>query len=220
MDFIPRYRYVDNNSLEEPFTFSLCHQMAYISMLLVVQATKFISISILFFIPCNGVIATLLLLSSLVIVAAIDYSQGSESVGKSMPKAKEKPLPIGVEGHILCKSGTSSAVPIQGAVARITCVAVDEFGYETAPFSFSSDATDENGYFFATLTPPEINDKMQLRECNAFLENSPLEACKVPTDVNKGIRGAILNSHRQLDQRKMRLYWVGPFFYTSESDGY
>ncbi|KAB2074196.1 hypothetical protein ERO13_A07G126000v2 [Gossypium hirsutum] len=164
--------------------------------------------------------ATLLLLSSLVIVAAIDYSQGSESVGKSMPKAKEKPLPIGVEGHILCKSGTSSAVPIQGAVARITCVAVDEFGYETAPFSFSSDATDENGYFFATLTPPEINDKMQLRECNAFLENSPLEACKVPTDVNKGIRGAILNSHRQLDQRKMRLYWVGPFFYTSESDGY
>ncbi|XP_052489875.1 protein SEED AND ROOT HAIR PROTECTIVE PROTEIN [Gossypium raimondii] len=178
-------------------------------MLLVVQATKSISISILFFIP-----STLLLFSSLVIVAAIDYSQGSESVGKSMPKAKEKPLPIGVEGHILCKSGTSSAVPIQGAVARITCVAVDEFGYETAPFSFSSDATDENGYFFATLTPPEINDKMQLRECKAFLENSPLEACKVPTDVNKGIRGAILNSHRVLDQRKMRLYWVGPFFYT------
>lgn len=68
--------------------------------------------------------ATLLLFSSLVIVAAIDYSQGSESVGKSMPKAKEKPLPIGVEGHILCKSGASSAVPIQGNIYNLktTCI--------------------------------------------------------------------------------------------------
>ncbi|XWS46612.1 hypothetical protein CRYUN_Cryun14cG0083300 [Craigia yunnanensis] len=76
-----------------------------------------------------------------------------------MPEEKEKPLPIGVEGHILCKSGTSS-VPIQGAVARITCLAIDEYGYKIAPFSFLSDATDANGYFFATLTPSEINDEL------------------------------------------------------------
>ncbi|KAE8660599.1 Reversibly glycosylated polypeptide 1 [Hibiscus syriacus] len=163
--------------------------------------------------------ATLLLVSSLVIVSAIDYSQGSHpDINKSTARAKEKPLPIGVEGHILCKSGTSSpAVPIQGAVARITCLAVDESGYETAPFSFLSGETDENGYFFATLTP---SDKLQLRQCKAFLKKSPLEYCQVPTDVNRGIGGALLTSYRLLNQKKIRLYWVGPFYYTSQSDGY
>ncbi|GMI73738.1 root hair specific 13, SEED AND ROOT HAIR PROTECTIVE PROTEIN [Hibiscus trionum] len=165
--------------------------------------------------------ATLLLVSSLAIVSAIDYSQSSRpDIGKSTPKAKEKPLPIGVEGHILCRSGTSPAVPIQGAVARVTCLAVDESGYETAPFSFLSGATDKNGYFFATLTHSEINETLQLRQCKAFLHKSPLEDCRVPTDVNGGIGGAVLDSYRVLNQNKIRLYWLAPFYYTSESDAY
>ncbi|KAE8672227.1 Reversibly glycosylated polypeptide 1 [Hibiscus syriacus] len=185
--------------------------------------------------------ATLLLVSSLVIVSAIDYSQGSHpDINKPTPKAKEKPLPIGVEGHILCKSGTSSpALPVQGnnisinitfallvvadntgfigAVARITCLAVDESGYETAPFSFLSGETDKNGYFFATLTR---SDKLQLRQCKAFLKKSPLKDCQVPTDVNRGIGGAVLDSYRVLNHKKIRLYWVAPFYYTSDSNGY
>lgn len=107
-----------------------------------------------------------------------------------------------------------------GAVARITCVGEDENGYETAPFSILSGVTDAKGYFFATLSPSELEDnygnKWKLTECRIFLDNSPLESCKVPTDVNNGISGAPLASYRTLNAKNMKLFSVGPFFYTSE----
>ncbi|MFQ6665157.1 hypothetical protein Gotur_031995 [Gossypium turneri] len=196
MDFIPRYRYVDNNSLEEPFTFSFCHQMAYISYASCRASNQ---VHLHFDPPLCCFFHHLSLWLPLITV------KGQSLLANQCQRQKRSHFPLELKDTFYVNRALHQ---------RITCVAVDEFGYETAPFSFLSDATDENGYFFATLTPPEINDKMQLRECKAFLENSPLEACKVPTDVNKGIRGAILNSHRVLDQRKMRLYWVGPFFYT------
>jgi hypothetical protein len=102
-----------------------------------------------------------------------------------------------------------------GAVARITCLAVDENGFETAPFSFLSNACDPKGFFFATLSPAEVEDHRKLTECRAFLELSPSETCIVPTDVNKGISGAVLGSYRLLNDMKMKLYTVGPFFFTS-----
>ncbi|XVE78570.1 hypothetical protein DITRI_Ditri13aG0156400 [Diplodiscus trichospermus] len=128
---------------------------------------------------------------------------------------KEKTLPIGIEGIILCKSGQKT-IPIAGAVARITCLAVDEHGYETAPFSFLSKETDSKGYYFATLFPQELNhNDLKLTECKAFLEKSPLENCKVATDVNKGVNGAPVSYCRLLNNKKMKLYSVAPFIYTN-----
>ncbi|TQD72537.1 hypothetical protein C1H46_041944 [Malus baccata] len=104
-----------------------------------------------------------------------------------------------------------------GAVVRITCLAEDEQGYETAPFSKLSGATDAKGYFFATLSPSQLEDKWKLTECKAFLDYSPLESCKVPTDVNHGITGLLLSSYRTLRAKNIELYSVGPFFCTSET---
>ena len=113
-----------------------------------------------------------------------------------------------------------------GAVARITCKGVDEYGYETESLSILSCATDAKGYFIATLSPYEVKDNRRLRECRAFLELSPSEVCDVPTDVNKGISGATLASYQLPHVKNMKLFIVGPFFFIlqknakSMSDGY
>ncbi|KAK9282569.1 hypothetical protein L1049_005490 [Liquidambar formosana] len=171
----------------------------------------------------------MLLLSLLVIAAAGDggYGYGPKpKVDKPYSEGKEKLLPtiMGIQGLVYCKSGPK-LIPLEGAVARITCLAVDENGYEKAPFSIMSEASDKKGYFFATWSPSdELEDNWKLAECKAFLEDSPLETCKVPTDVNEGISGAPLASYRLLNHNNMNLYSVGPFFYTSQpgpnSNGY
>ncbi|KAK2649547.1 hypothetical protein Ddye_017036 [Dipteronia dyeriana] len=67
-------------------------------------------------------------------------------------------------------------------------------------------------------TSHRVTDGLKvIKECKAFLEDSPMEDCKVPTDVNRGISGALLNSYRILDNMDIKLFKVGPFFYTSES---
>ncbi|XP_022769976.1 proline-rich protein 3-like [Durio zibethinus] len=159
---------------------------------------------------------SLILFSFMIVIAsASDYAYGSKPkvLYKPMFDMKEKQLPIGVEGLILCKSGPKT-IPIEGAVARITCLAVDEHGYETAPFSILSKATDSKAYYFATLFPNELGNNLKLTECKAFLEKSPLETCKVATDVNEGISGAPLSYRGLLDNKKMKLYSVPPFIYT------
>jgi hypothetical protein len=55
-----------------------------------------------------------------------------------------------------------------GAVARITCQAVDEHGYNTVPFSILSCATDNKGYFFATLSPSELQISGSLKIARNF----------------------------------------------------
>ncbi|KAI4349692.1 hypothetical protein L6164_010254 [Bauhinia variegata] len=145
------------------------------------------------------------------------------------PKSEHERLlstTIAIQGIVYCKSG-SKLLPLQGAVTRITCEVADKYGFEMAPFSFLSGATDEKGYFFATLCPSEVADKGELHKCRAFLEMSPLDNCSVPTDENKGISGAELDSYRFLSEKKMKLYTLRPFFFTSEqptsaspSDGY
>ena len=112
-----------------------------------------------------------------------------------------------------------------GAVARITCLKIDKDGYEVGSYSFLSGATDEKGYFFATLYPSEVEDGCKLKQCKAFLETSPLETCDVPTDDNDGISGHPLDFYRGLSAKKMMLYSVKPFFYTpkpetTSNDGY
>ncbi|OMO82003.1 Pollen Ole e 1 allergen/extensin [Corchorus olitorius] len=135
-------------------------------------------------------------------------------------------LPIAVQGLVLCKSGPKY-YPIQGALARITCLAVDEKGYEKT-HSVCSGETDAKGYFYATLMSSLIGHddyKLRLIECRAFLESSPVENCNVPVDVNKGISGAPLSDYHVLNHKRIRLYSVGPFFFTSQpnyapNDGY
>lgn len=97
---------------------------------------------------------------------------------------------------------------------RITCQVVgDDDDCET----YYSEATDSNGYFFKALSSPNLTDGLKLKECKVFLDNSPMEDCKIPTDVNRGIRGALLNTFRILDHNNIKLFNVGPFFYTSEA---
>lgn len=103
-----------------------------------------------------------------------------------------------------------------GAVIRIACTAEDQNGFETTALSCMSGATDAKGYFFKTLPSIGLDDKSKLKECKAYLEDSPSDTCRVPTDVNKGIGGAVLSSYRVLSDKKMKLYSVGPFFYISE----
>lgn len=102
-----------------------------------------------------------------------------------------------------------------GAVTRITCGCEDERGYETGPISVLSHVTDNKGYFYATVSLEELGSNLKVSECKAYLESSPLETCKVPTDVNYGISGAPLSSYRILES-KVKLYTVGPFFCTSQ----
>ncbi|CAK9185825.1 unnamed protein product [Ilex paraguariensis] len=167
---------------------------------------------------------TMLLLSVLVVVTApaSGYEYGPKPKLEKPAKTKTEkdllvPAIIGVQGLIYCKSGPK-LIPLKGAVTRITCLAVDENGYESAPFSVLSRPCDEKGYFFATLSPSQIEEDAWWRvtECKAFLANSPIETCKVPTDVNKGITGAPLASYRHHGDKNMKLHSVGPFIYTSD----
>ncbi|CAN6561551.1 unnamed protein product [Malus baccata var. baccata] len=180
--------------------------------------------------------SSMLLFSLVAIASATDYSSGAPkpkvdehpklpkvdmpklpNVGKPKPEVytKLKPQTIDIQGLVLCRSGLQS-LPIKGAVVRITCLAEDKQGYETAPFSILSGATDAKGYFISTLSPSQLGDKWKLTECKAFLDYSPLETCKVPTDVNQGITGHLLSSYRTLSAKNIKLYSVGPFFCSSK----
>ncbi|KAE8009434.1 hypothetical protein FH972_005871 [Carpinus fangiana] len=182
------------------------------------------------------VMTPLLLMSLIVIASANDYGYTPKpDYHEEKPKPQEKPLPtkpdfenshpagvdellptiISIQGTVLCKLG-SKYFALQGAIARITCVAIDEHGYETAPFSQLTDGCDANGYFFATLSG--LKDSWKLKECKAFLHYSSLETCNVPVDVNHGLSGDLLYSYRILNNKHTKLYTVGPFFYTSESE--
>ncbi|CAN0885605.1 Protein SEED AND ROOT HAIR PROTECTIVE PROTEIN [Linum grandiflorum] len=104
-----------------------------------------------------------------------------------------------------------------GAVVRITCWGVDEQGYDINTLSCQSGPTDAKGYFFKTLRS-STNDNIRnvWGNCKAFLEQSPLENYSVPSDVNKGISGSLLSAYHVLHDKSLKLYSVGPFFYTSE----
>ncbi|XP_059663463.1 protein SEED AND ROOT HAIR PROTECTIVE PROTEIN-like [Cornus florida] len=162
----------------------------------------------------SSITISMLLFSLVVIASANGYGYAPKPKLDKYPKAEDKLLSqiIGIQGIIYCKSG-SKLIPLQGAVARVTCLAVDQHGYKPAPITILSCPTDAKGYFLATLSPSQL----EVKECKAFLENSPLETCKVPTDINKGISGALLPSPQLLSDKHMKLFSVGPFVYTSKS---
>ncbi|XP_021911377.1 uncharacterized protein LOC110825228 [Carica papaya] len=149
------------------------------------------------------------------------YEEGVEvSYGFSKtPKhqEEEKEFSIGFEGFVLCKSGLKY-YPIQGAVAKIKCLVEDENGYERAPVTVSSCPADEKGYFLGKVSESYMGEKLKIKECKAFIERSPLETCNIPCDVNKGITGALLSAYRVLNEKYMKLYSVGPFFFTPKTE--
>ncbi|KAJ4954135.1 hypothetical protein NE237_030967 [Protea cynaroides] len=129
-----------------------------------------------------------------------------------IPKPEEKGVnSIGVQGMIYCKAG-SELMPLEGAMARITCIAVDKHGFETSSYTVMSE-TDKAGYFLATMPLAELKEIGNITECKGYLEMSPLMACSIPTDVNKGMTGATLLGPRVLLNNKMHLYSVGPLEY-------
>ncbi|KAL5560923.1 hypothetical protein UlMin_030670 [Ulmus minor] len=159
-------------------------------------------------------LSSMLLYSLLVGASALDYGHEPNPNHDNLFSINT----IGIQGLILCKSGLQLS-PLEGAMARITCVA-EKNGYELSPFSVSSQVSDEKGFFFATLPISKIGENLKIKECKAFLEDSPLESCQVPTDANNGISGASLSSSsfRFLQDKQMRLYTVGPFIFSTEPD--
>ncbi|KAJ9543182.1 hypothetical protein OSB04_022889 [Centaurea solstitialis] len=141
-------------------------------------------------------------------------SKETKEQGKPViPKEEgyEHPKNLAVQGLIYCKSG-SKLIPLKGAIARVSCLAVHKNGQESAPFSFLSCPADKNGYFLAKISPSKLH-LWKLTECKAFLENSPWGHCRLPEDTNGGITGARLTSSRLL--KGYHLSSVGPFIYTS-----
>ncbi|CAN6853892.1 unnamed protein product [Brassica oleracea] len=156
--------------------------------------------------------ASLVVFSSLIISSVANY-------GNEVNPDTGKIIPVAVEGVIMCKSGDKS-YPIQGATARIACVKTDAYGKEIVPISIMSSKTDAKGYFFATLFPSQLRAGRTVTKCKVFLYQSPIADCDFPTDVNKGVRGMSLNKYRVLEDKSFKLYWAGPFFYTSEPTYY
>ncbi|PIA61271.1 hypothetical protein AQUCO_00300657v1 [Aquilegia coerulea] len=137
------------------------------------------------------------------------------SLEKPKEEVKELYKTIGVEGIVYCQSG-AKLVPLEGAVTRVTCCSINKNGYESAPFSILSKATDKKGYFITTLPISEQESKSKLYKCKAYLDSSRSKSCNVPTDINKGLSGALpFSSFKILKNKKMKLYHVGPFVYTS-----
>ncbi|OMO81980.1 Pollen Ole e 1 allergen/extensin [Corchorus olitorius] len=172
--------------------------------------------------------ATLLMLLGLSFAASVLASDGyynpnpNSNLQKPADVEKERLLSklIGVQGIIYCRAG-NKITPLEGAVARITCEGVDEYGYETESLSILSCATDAKGYFIATLSPHEVKHtklNRRFKQCKAFLEASPSDDCDLPTDVNKGISGAPIASYRLLPDKNMKLFTVGPFFFIPQQD--
>ncbi|CAI0444694.1 unnamed protein product, partial [Linum tenue] len=122
------------------------------------------------------------------------------------------------EGIVICKSASGYA-PIKGAVVRIKCLEVDNEGYETVSVSCQT--------MPVQLMPRAISSRLCILTTSwsrihgkiarlAFLEQSPQEECRVPSNVNRGIDGYKLSSRRILQDKHLKLYPVGPFFYTPE----
>ncbi|CAI9785596.1 unnamed protein product [Fraxinus pennsylvanica] len=168
---------------------------------------------------CSAYLFYLLFLSLLLVASANGYGYGYGAPKPKLespdPRKEFLPASFRVQGIIYCKSG-SKLNPLKGAIARITCLALDKYGYEPAPFSILSRPTDANGYFLTKLSF-RLEDGCKITQCKTFLESSPSNTCQFASDVNYGSNGVVLSAYRLVGgQKGTRLYSVGPFVYTSE----
>ncbi|MBA0617554.1 hypothetical protein Godav_026991 [Gossypium davidsonii] len=163
-----------------------------------------------------------LLVLSLLVIASAGYDDSSKYGFAGIPADSPQANPIyGTKEDIYTPKHEEKVEEKDnrltiGASAKITCKAVDEDGVEKS-VSICSEATDERGYFIAPLSNKLSGlEKLKVRECQAYVHSSPLKNCNVPTNVNRGIDGALLSAFRVLKEKKMKLYSVGPFLYTPQ----
>ncbi|PON86845.1 hypothetical protein TorRG33x02_173710 [Trema orientale] len=127
---------------------------------------------------------------------------------------------IGIQGVILCKTGVNTYVPIEGAVARVTCPKYSYVNgqkyYKDVPSSILSYATDANGFFVVRFSVSQLIRGFNVKDCKVYAEHSPLDSCNVPTDINNGITGANLSLLNTLIDTIS--YTAGPFIYTSKTN--
>ncbi|CAN7012844.1 hypothetical protein Bca4012_030965 [Brassica carinata] len=114
-----------------------------------------------------------------------------------------------VDGIILCKNGYET-YPIQGAKAKIVCSEPGSYGKKDVVIY--SDPTYSKGYFHVALTDIVKN----LLHCRVKLYTSPVETCKNPTNVNKGLTGVPLSmyGYRYHADKNLKIFSVGPFYFT------
>lgn len=139
----------------------------------------------------------------------------------ALPKPSPKPEPYsiksltysaqGIQGYIYCKSG-AKLTPLEGAVARVTCIASDPYDNK-APFSTLSPETNDQGYFLAKL-PLKVKGSLKLIKCKTFLYSSPSETCNIPIVIAKGDY-QVPSACKVVPEKKMNLCSVGPFAYTT-----
>ncbi|KAG7588565.1 hypothetical protein ISN44_As07g008930 [Arabidopsis suecica] len=110
-----------------------------------------------------------------------------------------------VDGIILCKNGYKTH-PIQGAKAKIVCSEMVSYGKNKNEVVIYSNPTDSKGYFHVALTHIK-----NLSHCRVKLYTSPVETCKNPTNVNKGLTGVLLSMY---SDKNLKLFNVGPFYFT------
>ncbi|XP_010511232.1 PREDICTED: proline-rich protein 1-like [Camelina sativa] len=110
-----------------------------------------------------------------------------------------------VDGIILCKNSYKT-YPIQGAKAKIVCSEMGSYGKSKNEVVIYSNPTDSKGYFHVALTHIK-----NLSHCRVKLYTSPIETCKNPTNVNKGLIGVPLSMN---SDKNLKLFNVGPFYFT------
>lgn len=96
------------------------------------------------------------------------------------------------------------ALVLAGAVIKLQCNNTKYPVVQTAK-------TDKNGYFF--LTAPKTITSNVVNKCKVFLVSSPLTKCNKPSNLNDGLKGAILRPEISYvaDKLPFILYTVGPF---------
>ncbi|XP_071721337.1 uncharacterized protein [Rutidosis leptorrhynchoides] len=142
------------------------------------------------------------------------YGTYEKTPKPALPNVPEHPKNIAVQGVIYCNY-RGKLLPLQGATARVTCLAVHKNGYESAPFSFSSGPANEKGYYLAKLASSKLlkDDMWEIKECKVFLESSPWTSCENPEDTNGGISGSRVIFSRHLNSNGYCLSSVNPFIY-------
>ncbi|XP_010671979.2 protein SEED AND ROOT HAIR PROTECTIVE PROTEIN [Beta vulgaris subsp. vulgaris] len=144
-----------------------------------------------------------LIIFSLVVLSMIAIAS-SETKKKDLGK-------IIVHGTVLCKQGNKT---IEGATVTLNCTGQPQGDKPRQIITVVSNPTNAKGeYTIGVAATLESGEK--LIHCKVTLKSSPLKTCKVPTNINKGIKGFGLTSVKHTDNPKDKLFLVPALFFTS-----
>ncbi|XVE99809.1 hypothetical protein REPUB_Repub03eG0233300 [Reevesia pubescens] len=136
--------------------------------------------------------------------------------GDNIPQ--EKKTEVVVEGVVYCQScdnygswSLSKPEPIPSAKVSVICKnEKDQVSF------YKAYETDGNGYFFAELEGYKMSNSLldhPLQSCRVKLVSSPLENCKLLSNVNYGLNGSPLRYENKRLYRKdyeVVIYAAGP----------